>query len=72
MDRKKYLQLCQKNAVNPKTIKVLVDGVEYYPIGYDLKFNSKGEPLHHTILQDTKAGSIVIARLCDIKEKGDE
>ena len=30
MERKRYLELCQQNATNPKSVKVVLDGIEYH------------------------------------------
>lgn len=60
MERKKYLQLCQKNAISPKSVKVLYDGLEYFPEAYQMDFNEKGETQNTAILKDIKANSSLI------------
>lgn len=69
MDRKLYLELCQKVSVLkngicgikenvPNELKVIHNGIEYYPIAYELSFNN-GKPTHAAILHDLKANSIM-------------
>ena len=73
MDRKLYIELCQKAAVLkngicgikenvPDELKVIHDGIEYYPISYELSFDN-GKPTHKAILHDLKANSIMTANL---------
>lgn len=73
MDRKLYLELCQKVSVLkngvcgikenvPNELKVIHNGIEYYPTAYELSFD-KGKPTHTAILHDLKANSIVNASL---------
>ena len=73
MDRKLYLELCQKVSVLkngvcgikenvPDELKVIHNGIEYYPTAYELSFD-KGKPVHTAILHDLKANSITNADL---------
>lgn len=73
MDRKLYLELCQKvstlkNGICgikenvPDDLKVLFNGVTYYPVAYELSFD-KGRTVHKAILHDLKANSISYADL---------
>ena len=73
MDRKLYLELCQKVSVLkngicgikenvPDELKVIHNGIEYYPISYELSFDN-GKPKHKAILHDLKANSIMNANL---------
>lgn len=73
MDRKLYLELCQKVSVLkngvcgikenvPNELKVIHNGIAYYPISYELSFDS-GKPTHTAILHDLKANSITSADL---------
>lgn len=67
MERKRYLELCQKYAIG-QDIKVKYKDSEYHPKAYELSFDNNGNIIHRAILQDTKANSIVYVRLKDVKE----
>ena len=67
MERKQYLELCQKYAVGGD-IKVLYKGVLYHPYRYELGFDNKGNSVHTAILKDLKANSVVYAMLENVKE----
>ena len=67
MERKWYLELCQKYAVG-EDIKVKYKDTEYHPYRYELGFDDKGNSIHTAILKDLKANSVVYAMLKDIKE----
>ena len=73
MDRKLYLELCQKVSVLknglcgiienvPDELKVIHNGIEYYPVSYKLSFDN-GKPTHTAILHDLQANSITSADL---------
>ena len=73
MDRKLYLELCQKVSVLkngicgikenvPNELKVIHNGIAYYPVSYELSFDN-GKPTHTAILHDLKANSITSADL---------
>lgn len=73
MDRKLYLELSQKVSVLkngicgikenvPDELKVIHNGIEYYPISYELSFNN-GKPTHTAILHDLHTNSITNASL---------
>lgn len=67
MERKRYLELCQKYAVG-EDIRVIYKESQYRPKAYELSFDNTGESVHRVILQDIKANSVVYARLKDVKE----
>lgn len=67
MERKEYLQQCQRYAVNQSDV-VIFKGIEYRPVAYELSFNENGEPQHRAVLKDTKTSSLIYCRLDDIKE----
>lgn len=69
MQRDIFLQMCQKVSVLkngvcgikenvPDELKVICDGITYYPISYELSFNN-GQPTHTAILHDLYANSII-------------
>jgi hypothetical protein len=73
MDRTEFLQMCQKVSVLknglcgkkdnvPDELKVVADGIAYYPIAYKLSFNN-GNPTHTAILHDIQANSLTYERL---------
>ena len=74
MDRKLYLELCQKVSVLksgilgikenvPDELKVVHNSIIYYPVAYELSFD-KGQPKHTAILHDLQANSIT---KCDLE-----
>lgn len=73
MQRDIFLQMCQKVSVLkngicgikenvPNELKVIHNGIEYYPVAYELSFDN-GKPTHTAILHDLKANSITNADL---------
>lgn len=67
MERKRYLELCQKYAVGCD-IRVLCKSAKYHPYRYELGFDDKGESIHTAILKDLKANSVVYTMLENVKE----
>ena len=67
MERKRYLELCQKHSIGCD-VRVLYKDTEYYPWRYELGFDSSGKSIHTAILKDIKANSVVYVMLKDIKE----
>lgn len=67
MERKRYLELCQKYAVG-EDIRVLYKDTEYRPYRYELGFDGKGNSIHTAILKDLKANSVIYAMLENVKE----
>ena len=73
MQRTEYLELCQKVSVLkngicgikenvPDELKVIYNGIAYYPVSYELSFD-QGQPTHIAILHDLNANSITNASL---------
>lgn len=73
MQRDIFLQMCQKVSVLPggvfgikqnvpDDLKVVHNGIAYYPISYKLSFDN-GRPTHTAILHDLKANCIINANL---------
>lgn len=69
IERNGFLRMCQKVSMLkseicgikqnvPDELKVIHNGIEYYPTAYELSFD-KGQPVHTAILHDLKANSIV-------------
>ena len=67
MERKQYLELCQKYAVCGD-IRVKYKDTLYHPYRYELGFDGTGKSIHTAILKDLKANSVVYAMLKSIKE----
>ena len=69
MERTKYLQLCQLNAVYPKSRKVKFDGDEYYPLKYILGYEKDGSPTHTAQIQSVNAGQChLFVKLSEVEE----
>ena len=77
MDRKEFLQLCQRVSVLPETtihiktaippeLTVLYEGIQFYPVGYEMTYK-QGISQHTAILHDMKANNIVKVNLERIK-----
>lgn len=78
MQRDIFLQLCQKvsvlkNGISgikenvPDELKVIYNGIAYYPVSYELSFDDKGNVIHTAILKDLKANSLLYCRLEDLR-----
>ena len=73
IDRTEFLQMCQRVSILksgicntkenvPDDLKVIFNGIVYYPVAYELSFD-KGQAVHKAILHDLKANSITCADL---------
>ena len=78
MQRTEYLELCQKVSVLkngicgikenvPDELKVIYNGISYYPVSYELSFDN-GKPTHTAVLHDLKANSITNADLGKVEK----
>lgn len=65
MERKRYLELCQKYAVGCD-IRVLYKKRQYHPYRYELGFDNKGKSIHTAILKDVKANSVVCTKIDEL------
>lgn len=81
MERNKYLELCKSVALLqaesngtkqnvPDCLKVTCDGIPYYPIAYDLRYDRDGTVQHVAILHDLQANSITKCKLSDVTKEG--
>ena len=52
----------------PDELKVIYNGIAYYPVSYELSFDDKGNSIHTAILKDLKANSLLYCELENIKE----
>jgi hypothetical protein len=83
MDRKRFLDLCQKYAVLSPHIKsdsgidipgdllVSCDGFLYYPVAYKLMFNPDGSVMHIAVLKERNANCIREVELGKVAKNGD-
>ena len=68
MERKRYLELCQQNAIT-KSVKVVLDEIEYHPYSYTLYFDCQGKSVHRADLKDVKSNTLINCPLAQVKEK---
>lgn len=78
MERGKFLSLCQKCAklnefgqikqTVPNELKVTANGIVYYPVAYELKFDKQGNPVHTAVLHDLNARSVTYYPLEGVEE----
>lgn len=69
MKRSEFLDLCVQAAVKKDKPKVLYGGIEYYPEGYELRFDKSGKAVHRAILRDTsKHNCLVYCLLAKVEE----
>lgn len=73
IERNEFLRMCQRVSVlkngicgikenAPDELKVIYNGIAYYPVSYELSFDN-GKPTHTAILHDLKANSIMNVNL---------
>lgn len=78
MDRKDFLQICQKVSVLPETtmhikaampteLTVLYEGIQFYPVGYEMTFK-QGISQHTAILHDMKSHSVSYVDLSKVEK----
>ena len=78
IERKKYLEMCQMVAVLPSGIfgikqnvsdglKVVYDGVAYYPVSVDISFDKDGRVINKAIIHSLHANSIIETNLKDVE-----
>ncbi len=77
IDRKTYLEMCQKVAVLPsgvlgikekvpEDLKVIYDGIVYYPLSLEISFDKDGKVINTAILHSLTANSIIERNLKDV------
>lgn len=70
MKRSMFLDLCVQAAVKKDKPKVLYDGIEYYPEGYEMRFDKSGKAIHTAILRDTaKKNCLMYCALKKVEER---
>lgn len=70
MKRSDYLKLCVSAAMlSYRKPKVLYAGIEYYPEGYELRFDKSGKAVHRAILRDvSKHNCLFYCPLAKVQE----
>lgn len=70
MKRSDYLKLCVSAAMlSYRKPKVLYGGIEYYPDGYELRFDKNGKAVHRAILRDaSKHNCLFYCPLAKVQE----
>lgn len=69
MERKKYLDLCQKNSVYPESETIIYQGGSYYPLALKIWFDKDG------VVKNTAEVVDCISKTklyCDIKDISEE
>ena len=78
IERKKYLEMCQMVAVLPSgvfgikqnvpdNLKVVYEGIAYYPVSVDISFDKDGKVINKAIIHSLHANSIIEANLKDVE-----
>lgn len=78
IERKTYLEMCQKVSVLPGGIfgikqnvpddlKVVYDGIAYYPVSLDIRFDKYGRVINTAIIHSLRANSVIERNLKDIR-----
>ena len=66
MDRREYLKLCQRYAMQKEKLPDLLveyNGMKYFPKEYLMKFDHLGNPLNIAVLEDINFNSILCVDL---------
>ena len=77
IERKKYLEMCQKVSVLPSgvlgikqnvpdNLKVVYDGIAYYPVSLDISFDKDGNVINTAIMHSLYANSVIERNLKDV------
>ena len=77
IERKTYLEMSQKVAVLPSgvlgikqnvpdNLKVVYDGIAYYPVSLDISFDKDGKVINTAIIHSLRANSVIERNLKDI------
>lgn len=80
MQRNEFLTLCREIAklesgiygikLNiPNEYRVVFNGIEYYPLKYEMSFDKKGSVVDTAVLHDLKTNSIMYVPMKDVKIK---
>jgi hypothetical protein len=78
IERKIYLEMCQRVAILssgvqnlkqnvPDNLKVIYDGISYYPVSLDISFDKCGNVINTAIIHSLYANSVIERNLKDIE-----
>ena len=71
MNRKDYLEACQKESAFPNSQIVLASGVKARPMAYQLSFNKEGNAIHTCVVRDLKSNCVMYSQLRDVSGDAD-
>ena len=80
MTRKEYMKLCSVCAQYPEQIQakeipekfqVVYEGIHYYPVGYEVRFDKDGDPYEVAVMHDLRASSITKGELKNVTKLED-
>ena len=70
MKRSDFLDLCVKAQLMRDKPRVVYEGIEYYPEGYEMRFDRSGKAIHTAILRDcAKKNCLVYGALKKVEER---
>lgn len=72
IERKRYLELCQKNAVFPNSVIVYYKGGKCYPISFLMWFDEKGRAQNSAILHSIYSRTHTQVKLSEVCEDEQE
>jgi hypothetical protein len=68
MERKRYLEICQRNAVNGDSVLVSWKGIRYYPRKLFVWFDKNGRTMNTAQMVALIGDSAIEARLEELEE----
>lgn len=68
MDRKRYLELCQINSVNPNSVIVFYQNAKYHPLALKIWFNGNGGTKNTAEMVDCLSRTKLYADVKDVSE----
>ena len=68
VERKRYLELCRDNSINPNSVIALYQGGKYYPLCLKIWFNGNGEAKNTAEMIDCVSRTKLYADVKDLSE----
>lgn len=68
MERKRYLELCRDNSINPNSVIVLYQNGKYHPLCLKIWFNGNGETKNTAEMVDCVSRTKLYADVKDVSE----
>lgn len=68
MDRSRYLELCQRNAVDTNSVNLIYQSGKYYPLALKIWFNGNGETKNTAEMVDCISRSKLYCDVRDVSE----